>query len=310
MAMVRAGRSRIVADSDSSLCQLCSLFTWERYFPTWAGRGKGLGSQEIKDLLESGMFRHHESLQSLQVSARNCPLCALIEQEILENYAWRARRDDRVQILAKNFVQSRGHLWTQDMQLSNASLQSRIILWTDSGYIPMQSASSCINIACAEWLEEEILRDSDDFLTFTELRQAMREKLTMLTRRDFYSMLEVHTLESTSFVNTSAVFAKSVQGDTYQSLNITTKDNFTTNSYSPSNLPNLIKSIEGCVLYVHFGVIPSCLVANLGHTTPFYSQFGVFAPCSVSNLRPQDKELKQNPTPTPKPVSLTQCFGP
>lgn len=243
MAMVRAGPSRIADDSDSSLCQLCSMFTWERYFPTWAGRVKGLGPLEIKDLLESGSFRHHESLQSLQTSARDCPFCALIEQEILQNYAWRARQDDRVQTLAKDFVQSRGHLLTQDLQLSNESLQSRIILWAD-----MESASSCIRIACAEWLEEEILRDSTDILTFTELRQAMRQKSTRLTRRDFCSTLEVHTLEGTSFINTSTVFAKCVQGDPYQSLSITTKDKFTTNSHSSSNLPNLIKLIEGCVL--------------------------------------------------------------
>ena len=62
--------------------------------------------------------------------------------------------------------------------------------------------------------------------------------------------------------------------------------------------------------YMRFGIIPSCLVANLGYTAPFYSQFGGFSPRSVSNLGPQDKELKQKSTPPPKTVSLTQCFGP
>ena len=46
--------------------------------------------------------------------------------------------------------------------------------------------------------------------------------------------------------------------------------------------------------YVHFGVISSCLVANLGHTTPVYSQFGVFSPCSVSTLEAARQRTQAN----------------
>ena len=59
-------------------------------------------------------------------------------------------------------------------------------------------------------------------------------------------------------------------------------------------------------MYVHFGVNISCLVADLGHII----HFGVHPHYSVPNLGPQDKVLKQTPTPIPKPVSLTRCFGP
>ena len=159
------------ADTEGQLCDICATFAWDPFLPQWYGPcDLTAPNSKVPALLVSKAFRHYESLHSLMTSAKQCPLCAMIETEILQYYVWRSCREQRVHTLAESLVRNRGQFSTQELQLSKRSLRSKILLWTKCESTSYPTQRSGIYIICTEWLEQDLQREIQPRPTFTSLR--------------------------------------------------------------------------------------------------------------------------------------------
>ena len=175
---------------EGHLCNVCATFTWDPSLPRWCAPRDAIaiGGPTVPALLVSKAFRHYESLRSLMISAKHCPLCAMMQVEILQCYVWRGRRGQRVHVLAEDFVRNRGQFSIENLHLSNKSLESKILFWTEREVASYPSQHSRIYIICTEWLEQDLHESIQPRHTFTSHR-----KLGSVYDKSYYPFLEVHT---------------------------------------------------------------------------------------------------------------------
>ena len=111
-------------------------------------------------------YRHHVYLRELRASAKICLMCELIEDEVLQSYAWRSVPEQKVEVLDPELVKGRSRLSTHHLQLSEKSLESAILLFAYVGdERPVLGFGSHIRIETFEWCNDELERMEQTFHT-------------------------------------------------------------------------------------------------------------------------------------------------
>ena len=176
--------------SQKPLCTLCMRFQWNAY----ASEEK---NRMIKRHLEiiPNAYRHHTSPRELRASAKNCLLCELIEDEIMQGYAWRRIPEQKVEVLDPELVKRRSRLSTHHLQLSEESLESATLLWA---YVrdetPVLGFGSHIRIETSEWCKDELERMGKTFHTWGDMRGA-RKREQFRSMMQAYPSIDVYTLK-------------------------------------------------------------------------------------------------------------------
>ena len=172
------------------LCPVCMRFQWNVY----ASEEKNKMINRHLEVIPNA-YRHHASLRDLRASAKTCLLCELIEDEVMQGYAWRSVPEQKVEVLDPELVKGRSRLSTHHLQLSEKSLQSAILLWA---YVrdesPVLGFGSLIRIETSEWCKDELERMEQTFHTWGDMREARkREQFRSLTQG--YPSIDVYTLK-------------------------------------------------------------------------------------------------------------------
>lgn len=159
------------------LCSYCANFKWKP-------------SLSIRTSESPGPYRHHSSWKDLLHSAKGCPLCKMIEHEILQSCAFRSLNGARVQILAEEFVRNRG-AFTIDGGTENRDLdvgiRSPIYLTTQAG--TSGGAGGRINIDLPDWDKADAVDRARDKTSYTD----WHEEYKRTTGRRDYPGLDVFT---------------------------------------------------------------------------------------------------------------------
>lgn len=147
------------------LCLKCRNLHWKPS-PTTQARSR-------KEIYESpGLYRHHSSWQDLQHSARHCPLCKMIEHEVLQSYAFRSLNGAQVQILSEDLVRNRGAL-----KLARGTGYSGIEVGISSPIYLHTVAkasgddNSHIRILLPDWIEADAVDRARDKASYTDWRE-------------------------------------------------------------------------------------------------------------------------------------------
>ena len=117
-------------------------------------------------------YRHHSSWQELQHSAKQCPLCKMIEHEILQSWAFRHLNGARVQILADELVRNRGAFTIADAAENgelDIGIRSPIYLRTYEG--TAGDNPSRFDIVLPDWRQADAVDRARDKLSYTDWRE-------------------------------------------------------------------------------------------------------------------------------------------
>ena len=119
-----------------------------------------------------GTYRHHSSSQDLQHSAEHCPLCKMIEHEILQSYAFRSLKGAQVQILGEDVVHNRGALTLGrniEYTGSKVGILSPVYLRTVAK--GPHDTNSHIQILLSDWIDVDAIDRARDKASYTDWRE-------------------------------------------------------------------------------------------------------------------------------------------
>ena len=157
------------------LCGYCARLKWKPLIK--------LGTVRFNQgyaYLAKEAYKHQPTLRDLQASAKDCVLCAMIEHEVLQDYASRTRRGSQVQILAEEMIRNRGALAIESFSSKDAAIdiehRSRIFLWTEGkGMAHEADNMSCLYIVLPGWLETDLISSRQDFDSYSEWHESQKK---------------------------------------------------------------------------------------------------------------------------------------
>lgn len=147
------------------LCLRCTNLPWK---PSPTAR-----MSSRKQIYDSpGLYHHHSSWRDLQHSAEHCPLCRMIEHEILQSYAFRSLNGAQVQILGEDLVRNRGALKiTRGTGYDGREIGISSPIFLQTVAKASRNSTSHIQILLPDWIEADAVDRARDKASYTDWRE-------------------------------------------------------------------------------------------------------------------------------------------